>query len=144
MSLGRPPAAVTVSGLSLGATRQEILRKLGQPSFQAGAPDLTHVEYWNNPSKACPILAIDFKPDGTTTRIEGGLPEIDGEDVRSWSLSEVERRLGPADGATSSAAFSSGGTQVDGDAYLRYPDRHLLVRWHPDTGVCFILFVGSR
>lgn len=144
MSSSRPPAAVTISRLSLTATRDGVLRTHGQPSFQSGNPQPDHVEYWNSPAASGHTLSVDFHPDGTITRIEGGRPEIDGQDVSAWSLREIERRLGPSDGGTSSTAFSSGGSQVDSDAYLRYPDRHLLVRSHPDSGVCFILFAGSR
>jgi hypothetical protein len=136
---GRPPAVVTVSGLTLAATREQVFAVLGQPSFQQDQSRPTHVEYWSQ----SPSLSIDFHPDGSTLRLQGGRPEINGEDVRHWSLEKVERYLGPPSGASQGTSLSNGGSPIEGDAFLKYPERRLLVVWNPESGTDFILFADS-
>lgn len=144
MGTRQPPVTVTVSGLSLAASRAEVLKLKGQPDFQSGpAAALTHLEYWSDPVNLHPSLSLDFSPEGVLTRVEGGCPEIDGQNVRHWSLAQVERALGPAPYASRGTSFSSGGPTDGGDAFLKYPERRLLVAWNRETGINFILFHGS-
>jgi hypothetical protein len=145
MAPGRQPARVTVSGLTLEVDRDQVLKLKGQPNFLSGPADRPdHLEYWSDPVNLHPSLSLDFTPDGQLKRMEGGCPEIDGENVRLWSLAQVEQALGSAEFASRSSALSNGGAVVGGDAYLKYPDRRLLVTWDPEKGINFILFRGSR
>jgi hypothetical protein len=152
MGLQRPEAKVAVSGLTLSAHRSEVLKKLGQPSFQQASPEATRLEYWSDPKVVetaeaplrYPSLSLDFDAHGRMLRMTGGHPQIDGENVRKWSLDQVERALGPAEGASRGQSLGSGGSVISGDRFLKYPARHLLVTWNPESGVDFMLFAGKR
>jgi hypothetical protein len=144
MSLRRPPAEVTVSGLTLSADRAQVLAIKGQPDYQEGHPQPTHLEYWSDPVAIAPSLSLDFNDDGQMIKLRGGQPEINKQDVRRWSLAQIELALGPPSGASRSQAMAGPNSIAPGDAFLKYPERHLLVTWNQESGIDFILFAGTR
>ncbi len=129
--LTRRTPDVSISGLKVGIERAEVLQRLGQPDFQSGYPEVSHIEYW----KHTPPLELDFDEQGRLSRIQGGIPMLDGENVQTLSLESAERRLGRA---------LHREQQPNDGPVLRYEQFGLLVSQTSKEELSFLLFKPRR
>ena len=85
-----------------------------------------------------PNVLVSYDEAEVAAKITGGIPQIDGHDVREWSLQEVEDKLGPPQ-------HRSQGREIGGRARsnLAYPQHRLLVQ-QDDGEIQFILFSSRR
>lgn len=134
-SFRRP--AVTVSGLTLGLTRTEVLGIKGLPSFSEGSPHPYQLEYWNE----SPPLSITLDSHDRVIRLEGGSPEIDSQNIRTWGIQDVKRALGPPLSVSYGQTFLGQEGKESTQTYLRYPDLHLLVSAQSGSPIAFCLFL---
>lgn len=121
---------------------QDVLNRLGPPSFREGATpsSVESIEYWGDPSTITPTLKIAFDGLNQVCKLEGGRPETDGVDVTQWDLRPLERALGPPSGVSSSQSLSRGSDERVGESTLQYKERGLLVTWSASKGTSFLLF----
>lgn len=131
----QPHPRVTVSGLALGDSAEQVQKVLGTPSFRSQVANSITWEYW--PKKQDQRqLSVTFEQD-KATRIEGGDPEVDGQSCLKWSSPELLSRLGsPSHGG---AGGEKGGAS---HTFLAYPEYRLLVQQENGENH-FILFQRS-
>jgi hypothetical protein len=130
-----PHPRVTVSGLALSMSTQAVESQLGDADFRTRAYGAYILEYWAQKDR--PELRV-WSQDDVVYKIEGGVPEIDGQDARGWSLTEVQRQLGePSHGGSGRAVGGAG------HSFLSYPQHRLLVQ-EDDSHLKFILFKSGR
>lgn len=126
---------MTVSGLALGDSPEQVQKVLGTPSFRSVINDSITWEYWSK-NKDQRNLYLTFERD-KATRIEGGNPEIDGQSCLKWSGPELISRLGsPSHGGVGGEKGGSGHT------FLAYPQYRLLVQQENGENH-FVLFQRS-
>lgn len=155
---GPSHARVTISGLDLGVSQQEIESRFGPPSFQLGTPPHRQ-EYWAFKTPALERdLLVALSQDGRAHQLQGGDPQIDGQSVKAWSPDQVMSALGtPSKVASSKSLCPKHSAQCDRDcsyskyttvvlgrntsqASLSYPDLNLIVNWSSQNGTEFVLF----
>ncbi len=126
---------ITVSGLSLTTSLSQAEELLGPADFRKVATDFETWEYWEQKDR--PELRI-FHLNGEVFKVEGGIPEIDGRDVRHLDLDALQRLLGkPSHSGTGGAVGGPGHT------YLAYPQHRLLLQRRGGQ-TKFILFKSGR
>lgn len=126
---------VTVSGLSLFLTVDQVEEKLGKANFRTRAYGAYILEYWSQKDR--PQLKV-WSADNVVYKIEGGIPEIDGQNALNWDLDAIETKLGPA-----SHGGRSGEVGGTGHSFLAYPDHRLLIQ-RDNAKTKFILFKSGR
>lgn len=109
----------------------EVKKRLGAPSFQSTQQGTLIWEYWARSEH--PHLAVWFEND-RIVRLDGGLPEIDGDNALNFAPTTLQRRLGPAQN-------SGSGGEVSGQShrFFTYPNHRLLIQ-HSAGINRFILF----
>lgn len=132
--------SITISGLSLGLSYQQVLDLKGNPSFKTGSPLPTRIEYWHEHTPQGPPLYIVFDEQQKITEIGGGLPQLNGRDASSYTLKDIERELGPSLASSFGHQYESETTVNREYVYLKYPNHHLLVRRSEPFDLEFILF----
>lgn len=122
--------------------RDVIIKGLGKPSFKKGWPETELLEYWATADSKHRDLSYRFDQRGLAYQIQGGTPQLDGIDVSSWSLDQIESKLGPADrdGRLSEQTPHYERHHQSDTKFLAYPEHQLLVRHDKEHGVDFILF----
>ena len=129
------PVNITVSGLDLEDTRASVSSHLKFEDYR-----FFNVSQWEERWYRMDSAGINvvYDEDGSVHRLEGGVAEINGEDVTHWTVEQLEARLGPAPltGRSSEVGETDQG-------HLSYPQHHLLIYLKPE-GNCFLLFESGR
>ncbi len=126
-----PNPDVNISGLRLGDSAAKVEESLGYASFREVRGGTTLWEYWgDSPGRS---LTVWIEHD-RVVRLDGGLPEVDGETALSCDLSTLRHKLGPP-----ANQGLSGERGREGHNFLSYPKLRLLIQRKNGTNR-FILF----
>lgn len=130
--LSRPE--ISVSGLTLQDTRSSVQARLRTQDYRM-VPLNDQKELWYKQSLA--DLTVVYHGNQVHS-LQGGVPEIDGQEATFLSIHDVETRLGPPEGSG-----SSGEVGQTGQRFLSYPDLDLLVQGS-ENSVAFVLFRSAH
>ena len=131
----RPSPRVTISGLSLEDTRENVASHLEHLDYRHFSTGQWGERFYRMDSAGIDVV---YDESGSVYRLEGGVPEIDGQDAGSWTPERVEQALGKANmGGTSRAVGES--TQ----GYFAYPEHRVLIYFDP-AGNRFVLFESAK
>lgn len=130
-----PPPRVTICGLHLGMTAQQVEESMGEPNFTSTSHGAYIMEYWSDSDR--PPLMV-WTDSATVYKIEGGIPEVDGQNALQWDNRQVLSALGPP-----KYGGKGGEANTSGHTFLSYPAHRLLIqREHSQNK--FILFRSGR
>ena len=130
-------AHVTISGLSLSDHRTRVHSILSAVDFRCFEMH-RHTETWHRMDT--PSTDVSFGPSETARKIQGGIPQINGQDVRHWTLQEVREALGPPQHASKGREVER---RQEARNNLSYPQHRLLIQEEKGE-IRFILFASGR
>ena len=131
----RPAPRVTISGLSLDDTRESVTSQLEHLDYRRFSTGQWGEHFYRMDSAGVDVV---YDESGSVYRLEGGVPEIDGQDAGGWTPVQIERTLGKATmGGTSRAVGESA------QGYFAYPEHRVLIYFEP-TGNRFVLFESPK
>ena len=122
---------ITVSGVSLEDTRASSCSHLEFDDYRHFSSDKWTEHFYRMDSANIDIV---YDESGSIHRLEGGVPEVNGEDASRWTAIQFEQTLGPA--ALGGSSRTVGET---GRSHLAYPEHRLLIYFEP-AGNRFVLF----
>ena len=131
-----PTPRVTINGLHLGLNTEQVVEKMGEPNFRSESHGARIMEYWSDRDR--PQLIVWSDSSDRVYKLEGGIPEVDGENALRWSPSQLQVALGPA--------LHGGHSRLvgrEGHTFLSYPSHRLLVQQEGEKNR-FILFRSGR
>ncbi len=135
---------VTISGLTLEQSLDEVQQILGPPSFRRGTPNPHHVEYWHL-SNSPEVLTIALDDSGRIKGLAGGVPEIDGRPVSELGPEQALYLLGtPSSGTWNRERIGKASELVQREQTLIYKHLNLLVKVETNGTLAFHLFRPQR
>ncbi len=134
-TFSRPTPKVTISGLSLHDTRESVTSHLEHLDYRHFSTGPWGERFYRMDSTGVDVV---YDKSGSVYRLEGGTPEIDGQNAANWTPEQVEQALGKATmGGTSRAVGESA------QGYFAYPEHRVLIYFEP-TGNRFVLFESAK
>ncbi|MCA9778549.1 MAG: hypothetical protein KC800_17595 [Candidatus Eremiobacteraeota bacterium] len=126
---------ISISGVSLKDTRASSCSHLEFDDYRHFSSDEWTEHFYRMDSANIDIV---YDESGSIHRLEGGIPEVDGEDASHWTADQFAQSLGPA--ALGGSSRTVGET---GRSHLAYPEHRLLIYFEP-TGNRFVLFKSGK
>ena len=131
----RTTPRVTISGLNLDDTRESVTSHLEHLDYRHFSTGPWGERFYRMDSAGIDVV---YDKSGSVYRLEGGTPEIDGQNATDWTPEQVEHALGKATmGGTTRAVGESA------QGYFAYPEHRALIYFEP-TGNRFVLFESAK